>query len=489
MNKVTATLRLEIVKPLELSWDELGRMFRALRAPLHRVLNGAVTELEVGERSSKYAEGNTGGPDGLPLSPRTDSYRLTRDLWIAEREAARDRMSRGKGYTGDDAIVEIEPSSVTVLGLSGIAFARWQKWRKESWRGTQSIPSFKSGGPIYVASGRDNITITPSDGLSVLDVKLTKGPRVQMVVRPYGGAGFADLRHILDGEAKLGDLRIVEDDRGGKRKWQALVSYTYERESVASGRTMALHRGVKCFLTAAVAKSEDGREAWTRILETGDDIIRHKEAYRARRRSLGQQGRQLGAGAKGHGVDRRHERITRLEDAEARWVRSKCQEVAAHAMRDATQRGVSKILIEDWTNPVASKPVGENEHMDFYVRSFPLAQLRECIEWAAKRRGIEVVVVKTDYNSRTCPACGHVHETPPVKHDRLFLCSSCKLERPVDVVASWNMLRRAGFPDMHKQALATEKRKRGQIRKTTDRATKAATRCASTTSAEGCDGE
>jgi transposase len=203
---------------------------------------------------------------------------------------------------------------------------------------------------------------------------------------------------------------------------------------------MAIHRGIKSFLTCAIERSDpQRRDAFTAVLETGEDILKHKAAYSARRRSLGRQGRQLGAGAKGHGVERRHERVTRIEDSEALWVRSKCQEVAAHLFRLAERHGVGRILVEHWTNPASNGAPELGAHVEHLVRSFPLAELRACIEWGAKKRGYSVELVRTDYNSRDCPGCGHRHEQAQAG---TFMCHGCKLERGVDVIFVWNMLQR-----------------------------------------------
>lgn len=454
--QITQTLRCKLVKPVDRTWDELGMTLRALSWPLHRVLNGVITELELAARAEETHRAE-------PIHPRTRSYRLTRDLWRAERQAAADRVASGKPYAGDEAIATTGPASSVVLGMTGLVFARWDKFRKERWRGKMSLPTFKVGPPICVASSSKAVTIEASDGTAVLTLRLVEKEKpVRLVVVPYGPAGFSALRSILRGSAKLGEAKIKHDGSG----WQVFLSYTHDAPSRASGRTMALHRGVHCFLSAAIS-GDGAREAYTPgPLETGDDILQHKRGYNARRRSLGQQGRQLGAGAKGHGRSRRYERIENLESAEANWVRSKCQEVAAHAMRLADQRGVSRILLEDWGNPATNADSGIVETL---VRQFPLAQLKETIHWAAKKRGIEVVEAPGSYQNRDCPACGHRHQEPPLRRDRsgrlsIFLCSECRLERPVDVIAAWNLLVRDGKPSPLADAKKAGKRAAGRLR-------------------------
>jgi len=222
---------------------------------------------------------------------------------------------------------------------------------------------------------------------------------------------------------------------------------------------MAIRRGMSEFLIGAIA-STDHREAkaWS---ETGDDLLRHKLAYKARRRSLGEQRRQSGAGARGHGETRRLEHITRLEDAEARWVQSKCREVAAHAVNRARAAGVSTILIEDFG---AIRGDGDAP-IEAMIAQWPFAQLKECIAWVARREGIAVREVSVAYNARRCPLCKTMNEEST---SRVFRCSECKLERERGLVVAWNMSIDAdaqGPRHPHDDAKRAAKRTRERIKR------------------------
>lgn len=470
-----ATIRLEIIKPLDGDWDAVGPAMRALRAPIHRVLNGTITDLEVEERA-----GRLGRKEDGKIPAQTRCYQLVRDLWFQEREEAAERVAanaRDKKkavYPGDEKIATTQPSGMVILGLASAVFTRWQYWRAEKWKGKISLPSFKGGLPIYVASSNDSVSLTSRDGSAILRVPLFGGgddsrpTRVQFVVRPYGGSGFATLKRLLAEPDNVCDCRIVEEDgRDGKRKWFAFVSYKAYVKPVTSGRTMALHRGVRTFLTAAIARSDDGKEAYTVVLADGGDIRAHKAGYDARRQSLGRHRRELGAGARGHGQARREEHITRLEDAEARWVRTKCQQIAASAVKLAIKRGVSKILIEDWSNPAKDGAPELGEYVERIVRRFPLAELKGCIEWAAKKNGLQFEQTPSDGNSRTCPNCGHEHDAEQGSafgKSGTFRCEKCMLERPVDMIYPWNMLIRDGKPSPLPDQIRATKRTVGRLK-------------------------
>lgn len=457
MKTVTSTLRLEIVRPLDGSWDELGATLRALRAPLHRVMNAAICDLELAKRA------------GEDVAEQTKAYRAVLSRWTAERESAAGRVVAGKPMIGDASVAATVPSGAVVTGVAGSVLARWKRFRKDEKLGLSTLPTFKGRAPIIVAS--KGVDCRSLDGGAVaLSLSMTERgtPRVEFVVRPYKDHGHALLRRIVSGEAKLGDCRIQEDDRG-RIKWQAFVSLTYGVEEQTGGRTMAVHRGVADALTVAVA-TDGKRESWTSTLASGGDILAHKAAYRARRASLGRHARDASNGARGHGGLRRLEHITRLEDSEERWVRSKCQTLAARVMEIAKQRGVTRIVLEDWTNPAGPDLGG----VEWLVRSFPMAQLRASIEWAARMRGLDVAVVSGAYTSRICPSCGHEHESPPVKKSASpttgttrysFHCEKCQLWRPADYVAAWNLLLRDGKPCPLEDEKRATKRAAGRLRK------------------------
>ena len=420
-----ATIRAEVVKPLGGDWDALGRQLRALSTPLHRVLNKAITELEL-----MHTGRLLGLEDG---NERTILYQLVRDYWRIEREAAGDRVADGKFYHGDEEIADVAPAGVTILGAASTVWTKWTRYDKERWKGTTTLPTFRKEQPIEVASSSEAVRLSIEDGAFVLDVRLLADPaaRTRVVILPNGGSNFAELRRVAADPDLLGNCKFVYD-----KKWQVLLAVKRTAKPVSGSATMAIHRGLRTFLTAAIVDG-DRRDALTMTIADGGDISVHKKAYAARRASLGRHQRERGSGARGHGQDRRYEAITRLQDTEANWVKTKCQQIAAHVIRVAKKRGVSKILIEDWNNPASAGAPELGEHVEKLVRAFPLGQLKESIAWVAKKEGFVFTEVPTCSNSRRCPNCGHVHVE--AQHP-VFRCEKCQLTRAVEMTFAWNML-------------------------------------------------
>lgn len=437
-----ATLKARVVKPLDGDWSALGALLRGLQMPLHRALNNAITRVELAVRG------------GSKTHPRTLCYQYLRDAWEAEREAARERVEKKKkrAHPNDVEIVAAKPHSAVILGAANAMYTLWARWNQGRWKGDMTLPTFAGHSPIYVPGSA--VEVRPVDGEAVVALRLTVGGATRLVVSVDGGSAHANLRRILSDPSCTGDARVVRGKR--KKGWELRLAFQLaDRERPAGNRVMVIHRGIMAFLTTAVARSEHGaRDAYTAILEDGVDIVRHKQGYDARRRSLGHQRKQIGAGAQGHGRNRRMQHVRLLQDAEQRYVDAKCKEAAAHAIRLATRFGVTRILVEDWRS-LSDAPFSS------FVRRWPWAKLLSCIEWCAKRHGIEVQSRKTDANSKTCPVCGASGSVT----GRMFLCSRCRLERDRDVVFAWNMLVREGLDVPHEEAKIAAKKIAARIRK------------------------
>lgn len=453
---VVKTARCLIVRPVDGDWDALGRTLRALQTPAHRVLTNVARDLELARHDASNEK---------PL--RSLCYDFVKKRWAEERDAARARCARKRGgYQGDEAVAEVLPSSALALGMDGVVYERWKRFDKDRWSGKSTLPTFRSKPSLCVAG--QGVRLRARDGRYLLRVSLLPGHGTAntLAVRPYAGKDHGVLNRVLDGTATLGSIQIKRDGKDGphKGKWMVLISCSEERvEPPAAGRTMAVHRGVSNFLTMAIAR-EGNRSARTRIVQTGDDIVRSYAIYDRRLRSMQKQKGQVGKGARGHGKKRREQHLKNLKGKQANRIASKCEQVAADLMRHAQRDGVSRILIEDWANPASegdSAPLGR--HVAAIVRRFPMGRLRDCIERAAELRGIRVERVSTYYNSCRCPKCEHVHETPPLHRDgrqklTVFQCHECDLKRPVDVVFAWNMLVRDGQELPLDDAIAAEKR-------------------------------
>lgn len=448
---IVRTFRVRIVKPFKGDWDDLGEVLTGLRFPIHRVMNKAISQLEVENHQPV---------DGERVNPRSRAYQLARMYWKEEQERSKEREEKRKEKAKkkkgkkkieaestrssiDALIASTDPSSAVLLGTAGAFFPRWAKYKKEAFQGTMSLPSFRGNQPIYVASSSKSVELKQdANGNLLLVLSLLargNGGKHTLVVNPCGPRDHQAVRRILSGEATSGDCKLVRNK--DTKKWEAILSIKSPKPPIAEdGRVMSVHHGVRHLLTYAISKSEN-RTPEAGVLEEGADIVVHRKKYEARRRSLGRHFKSLGKGAKGRGKKRREQHLTKLKDSEKRWTRSRCQEAAAHLLKLAQRRGVTLLYVPDWTS------AGEDwkslpEHMEKIIRAFPLAAVREYVIQGAERRGIAVKVLPPAHDSRTCPQCGAVNAES--SGSPMFTCEACLFERDVDVVAAVNMLQREG---------------------------------------------
>lgn len=416
------TVSVDLVKPLgEDTWDSIGRRLRDLRGCMHRLLNAGVRAAAIGDQASK----------DVMASARAGVKQAIED----ERAYWRSRI--GKAFEGSnhdpnraDRLSEFALPSVIEDHVASRAAKAYLDARKHMARGDKSIPSYKHGAPIYMRDGKTSWALSHTENGWELSLKLFPGrsPMVRFAVRSHSASMYADLRRMISSDGvKLGDARVIWHERGGKGQWEARLCYSYPKPEPAKGtEIVAIHRGMHQFVTIA-----DTRPGVRRI--PGDGWLRAKIGFAARRHSLAQHIRrgELGHGARGHGIRRRYQALTKIEDAEARMMKSACQQVAALVASHALAIGASVVLIEDYESI--------REGGTPYLPRWPWAQLKGAIEWSCKKNGLEIREVSAAYVSLTCPACEHVSAENAI--GQKFECVSCGLDWHIDSIAAFNMLR------------------------------------------------
>lgn len=66
-------------------------------------------------------------------------------------------------------------------------------------------------------------------------------------------------------------------------------------------------------------------------------------------------------------------------------------------------------------------------------------QLRQIIEYKARRAGHAVMLIDPAYTSQTCPRCGMVRKTSRRKNVHLYVCANCGYRSNDDRVAAMNI--------------------------------------------------
>lgn len=446
------TVSVVLIKPLDGSWEDVGRRLFDLRGCSHRLLNAGVRACVRADESPMV---NRAPDKDLASAARAGVKQALAD----ERAYWTDRI--GKGHE-DGAIDPGKAERLAELALPSViedqiatrAQKAYADARKHMGRGDKSLPSFKGGAPIFLRDGDHAWNIERDTKGYVLAIKLYpgRGPMTRFAIRVDGASAHADVKRMVsEGEVKLGDARVVRNDRTGK--WEARLCFQFQRPPAAEGtEVLAVHRGMHNFLTIVKTTGE----VWQL---PGDGYLVQKRNFSARRAQLSAHIRkgELGHGARGHGVRRRYKALNKLDDAEARMIKSACQKAASYTEHPGEKRGqrqgigvvdcamreprASVVLIEDYSKLPPDDAC--------FMPSWPYAQLKSAVAWACQKAGLELREVPASFISQRCPACAWT-DPSNVKASStrtggtviMFECTApeCGFRRNADAVAGFNML-------------------------------------------------
>lgn len=479
--EIVSVVEVEIVKPLSdgVTWKDLGDRLRDLESFAHRIMNRCVSTVAVVDAGRRIAwledptrtgKGKAGKIDVTSAPPATEKdaplqticYRAAivaveeqRAFWAeaaGKSDAAlrRAKTEKERALLAGDLARALRRSSISlpsnmVLASSGLAWARYGVWRKTSAQGGSSLPSFRAGAPVML--GASGISVERDGNGYALVANLGAGPW-RIAIAPAGGSAHATMRAVTTPGSgwTVADAKVMH---GRAKKW--VVKLTVRRPKPATildaKNVLAVHLGVRNAITLATSTG------FGRVVDRGDQVLHMKAQMRSRRERMGSAGRMGGAGRAGHGSTRRSERVARLEDAEARFVKTKIQQWAADVAKWAKLKGCGVVLVESYS-PKAMADAAENEHVQRLLRRWPFAATRDAIRWACTKAGIAVQDVASGHDSTTCPQCLHVDAGN--QDAGKFVCGACGFERDVDVVAAWNILRREGF-DAFAKSMEREK--------------------------------
>lgn len=138
-------------------------------------------------------------------------------------------------------------------------------------------------------------------------------------------------------------------------------------------------------------------------------------------------------------------RLRKLSGQERRFAKhvNHCLSKRIVAKAECTKRAIA---LEDLTHIRTRTKARRSQRATLH--SWAFAQLRSFIDYKACLRGISVHLVDPRNTSRTCPACGHCAKENR-KTQSLFVCTSCGLAGPADVIAAVNIGGRAAVNRPH----------------------------------------
>jgi hypothetical protein len=374
-----------------------------------------------------------------------------------------------------DAIKAAWPNMAraTVSLIERRAHKQWSQYRWDTLiKQVKSPPHFKQTMPLPLRA--DAVHIRQSGKDFVLSFSLHGGTHphgkseFSVPVVPRDGRQQYELEALATGRWKLGDV-AVQQDRLRPGRWFLRFAYTTFVPLRTEGLTAAINRGMIRFL-AAVVEGEGTRDVW---LYPGAQIEAFLKQVQARRRAY--QNDSVASARWGHGRKRTLLPLHVLEDKGHRWRRTMCQTIARRFVDWLVSRGVSRLVIEDFSGIRDGEPeaLQGGKFVWDRIQEWPYHDLETRIKSCCAERGIVVQQVPAHLISQKCPECGHTApENTDLRHRKLT-CVKCAWSRDLDIAAALNVLARgrerrgdAGVDDAEPQQKSAGRRsKKGGARK------------------------
>lgn len=410
------TMRYQISKPLDESWEVLEKILQDLRYATWKVLNKTIQLCwDYDTVAHAYKEESGAYPTG-------------------------DKMKEWTGYRGIDGFAyNVIKDEFPIFNGSNLTQTiqfgskRWKEDKAEVFKGKKSIPSFRKGGPITI--NPNNIKISRDDKGYVATLSLVSMDKLKELGRKPGGFPLAIiagdnsqrtiLNRIISGEYKVAGSKITYDKR--KKKWYFLLTYgfpQFDGHELYSDNILGVDLGVAIPLYMAVNYSK------ARYHVNGGEIEKFRRGIEARRLSLLKQGKWCGDGRRGHGRNTRLKPIDVLSDKVTNFRDTTNHKYSRYVVDMAIRHKCGVIQMEDLS--------GITEDANRFLKNWTYFDLQSKIEYKAKAEGIAVVKVKPDYTSQRCSECGYI-DRDNRKTQSEFKCLECGFEENADYNAAKNI--------------------------------------------------
>jgi len=439
--RIIKVAKFRIIKPAgEMTWDELGKIFRDVRYRVYRLANLAVSEMYVHYQLSRKSKSN---PKKKPPTVDQLNHRL-RDM-LKNEGVKEEELS---GYSARGVVSSYITPALAKYKIGGI---RW----KEVLSGRISLPNYRNDMAIPIrcdqpSNRRLEKTSTGDVELDLL-VRRRPYPRVLVGTKNIGEGQEAVLRRLLDNdEQSLDGYRQrcfeVKQDRQNK-KWWLYVTYDFPEPDTrvhSQDIVVGVDLGVSVPLYAAI------NNGWPRLgrrqfQALGARIRKLQNQVDARRRSIQRGGRvnlNHNSARSGHGRKRKLMPTEKLQGRIDKAYTTLNHQLSSAVIDFAKNHGAGTIQIEE-LETLKDQLVGT-----FIGRRWRYYQLQHFLEYKAEEAGMLLRKVNPTFTSRRCSNCGYIH----IAFDRAyrdshrtdgrvakFICPACNYEADPDYNAARNL--------------------------------------------------
>jgi len=426
----------QIVKPVNMSWNELGKMLRDVRYMYWRLAN-----MSVCENYMRFYQWRTKQPILDDNYKVKNLNRTLRKMIIDEKLYGEKDLSR---YSRDGAVSGYICGAFETTKLSAIkSKSKWGNIIK----GKAALPLFKKDTAIPINCSDHSPRMIEKTGTGEYEVDLricqqdkqflpNGYPRVLLSTAKISDGQRAVLERLVSNKTNsLPGYRHrffeIKEKRG---KWFLFVSYDFpksEETKLHPDIIVGVDLGWSVPLYAAVNKGY-ARIGW-RKLEPLAKRIRHlQKQVKARRLSLqkgGQRDIAKTTARMGHGTERILQPIEKLESKIDNAYKTLNHQLSHCVIEFAKNNGAGVIQVENLEglkDTLAGTFIGQNWRYN---------QLQEFIRYKAEEAGIQFQKVNPCRTSQRCSQCGFIYKDFTFEYRKsnkkngmsaMFECPECK---------------------------------------------------------------
>jgi IS605 OrfB family transposase len=402
LNKVAT---FQIVKPLNMSWKELGKMLWDVRYRYWRLANMAVGECYM----RFHRQIRMGEEDGGEEHKVKNLNRLLRKMLIEEKNADEDELTK---YSRDGAVSGYITGPFENNKLS--ALKSKSKWR-EVITGKSGLPVFKKDLAIPInASDKVNPSLIEKteQGDFVVDLRICQKPypRVLLSTAKISDGERAILERLAANKTNAlpGDRQRYFELKERSGQWHLSVSYDFPKTETKGHPdiVVGVDLGWSVPLYAAINNGE-ARIGYKKLKALGDNIKALQRQTMARRRSIQNTGvRDLAAmtARSGHGRERILQPTKILQRKIDNAYTTLNHQLSHCVIEFAKNNGAGIIQVENL------KGLAEGLKGTFLGRNWRREQLQRYIQYKAEEAGILLKMVNPCYTSQRCSKCGYIHK-------------------------------------------------------------------------------
>lgn len=426
----TKVVKIEIIKPINDTWDVLGQCLRDVQYQTWKLANKAIQMFWDFSNfnysyQQRFGESLLGKGKSLPNGYKS----VGSDILNECKEFTNKLNSNSK-----DAIIKMVTD-------------KWNADFNDIINGSKSIANFKRDLPIelhnkqFMNSKKQLMLYVENDDYYV-EINLIskqyakelgkKSTAFKLLLAVKDNYQKAIVDRLINGEYKLGMSKITKAKKG-KTKWYLNLVYSFTEkkdDSLDPNKVMGIDLGVN--IPAALVIYGD--KYFEEFVGDKDEIENFRKQIESRKRKLQQQSKWCGEGRIGHGIKTRIKPLEKLAGKIANFKNTKNHCWSRYIVDTAVKNKCGVIQMED-----LSGIAEENT----FLKNWTYYDLQQKIKYKAEEKGIKVIFIDPAYTSARCSKCGHIHRSYEKKDWRpeqgKFICQVCGYKENADINAARNI--------------------------------------------------